>query len=110
MVVHMLIFSEQVLHLWLETLCSCVDVVEKWYHPWSFMRSPGWVQIKCELRLVQFFFLIARYVMLHVCCISFNVVPLSLPLNLVISACSKTDNLRFNDCLQPLWHKIMLNK
>jgi len=45
--------SEQVLHLWLETLCSCVEVVEKWYQPWSFMRSPGWVQIKCELRLVM---------------------------------------------------------
>jgi len=44
--------SEQVLHLWLETLCSCVEVVEKWYQPWSFMRSPGWVQIKCELRCV----------------------------------------------------------
>lgn len=44
--------SEQVLHLWLETLCSCVEVVEKWYHPWSFIRSPGWVQIKCELRWV----------------------------------------------------------
>ncbi|XP_045214522.2 small G protein signaling modulator 3-like isoform X3 [Mercenaria mercenaria] len=44
--------NEQVLHLWLETLCSCTDVVEKWYHPWSFMRSPGWVQIKCELRLL----------------------------------------------------------
>ena len=42
--------SEQVLHLWLETLCSCTDVVEKWYHRWSFIRSPGWVQIKCELR------------------------------------------------------------
>jgi len=41
------------LHLWLETLCSCVEVVEKWYQPWSFMRSPGWVQIKCELRLVS---------------------------------------------------------
>jgi len=46
-------YSEQVLHLWLETLCSCVEVVEKWYQPWSFMRSPGWVQIKCELRLVS---------------------------------------------------------
>lgn len=46
-----LVCSEQVLHLWLETLCSCVDVVEKWYHPWSYVRSPGWVQIKCELRL-----------------------------------------------------------
>ncbi|XP_071129039.1 small G protein signaling modulator 3 homolog isoform X1 [Mytilus edulis] len=47
--------NEQVLHLWLETLCSCVDIVEKWYHPWSFMRSPGWVQIKCELRLLSQF-------------------------------------------------------
>jgi len=46
----MLLYSEQVLHLWLETLCSCVEVVEKWYQPWSFVRSPGWVQIKCELR------------------------------------------------------------
>ena len=46
-------YSEQVLHLWLETLCSCVEVVEKWYQPWSFMRSPGWVQIKCELRSVS---------------------------------------------------------
>lgn len=42
--------SEQVLHLWLEVLCSSVAAVEKWYHPWSFLRSPGWVQIKCELR------------------------------------------------------------
>ncbi|KAK6171357.1 hypothetical protein SNE40_019563 [Patella caerulea] len=49
--------NEQVLHLWLETLCSCVEIVEKWYHPWSFIRSPGWVQIKCELRiLAQFAF------------------------------------------------------
>ncbi|XP_062614962.1 small G protein signaling modulator 3 homolog isoform X1 [Saccostrea cucullata] len=47
--------NEQVLHLWLETLCSCMDAVEKWYHPWSFMRSPGWVQIKCELRLLAQF-------------------------------------------------------
>jgi len=47
--------NEQVLHLWLETLCSCVEVVEKWYQPWSFMRSPGWVQIKCELRILAQF-------------------------------------------------------
>ncbi|KAL5018571.1 hypothetical protein ScPMuIL_004293 [Solemya velum] len=53
--------NEQVLHLWLETLCSCGEVVEKWYHPWSFMRSPGWVQIKCELRLLsQFSFNLSR--------------------------------------------------
>lgn len=42
--------SEQVLHLWLEVLCSSLQTVEKWFHPWSFLRSPGWVQIKCELR------------------------------------------------------------
>lgn len=42
--------SEQVLHLWLEVLCSSLPTVEKWYQPWSFLRSPGWVQIKCELR------------------------------------------------------------
>lgn len=51
--------NEQVLHLWLETLCSNIDLVEKWYHPWSFIRSPGWVQIKCELRILsQFSFLL----------------------------------------------------
>ncbi|XP_068958970.1 small G protein signaling modulator 3 isoform X3 [Petaurus breviceps papuanus] len=44
--------NEQVLHLWLEVLCSSVATVEKWYHPWSFLRSPGWVQIKCELRVL----------------------------------------------------------
>ncbi len=33
--------NEQVLHLWLESLCSSLAVVEKWYHPWSFLRSPG---------------------------------------------------------------------
>ncbi len=42
----------QVLHLWLEALASNEEVVRKWYHPWSFMSSPGWVQIKCELRLL----------------------------------------------------------
>ncbi|XP_048971210.1 small G protein signaling modulator 3 isoform X1 [Canis lupus dingo] len=44
--------NEQVLHLWLEVLCSSLPTVEKWYHPWSFLRSPGWVQIKCELRVL----------------------------------------------------------
>ncbi|XP_064629601.1 small G protein signaling modulator 3-like isoform X2 [Lineus longissimus] len=53
--------NEQVMHLWLETLCSCLEVIEKWYHPWSFMRSPGWVQIKCELRLLcQFSFSLSQ--------------------------------------------------
>ncbi|KAK4303770.1 hypothetical protein Pmani_024242 [Petrolisthes manimaculis] len=47
--------NEQVLHLWLEVLCSSADVVERWYHPWSFLRSPGWVQIKCELRVLAQF-------------------------------------------------------
>ncbi|XP_072029741.1 small G protein signaling modulator 3 homolog isoform X2 [Amphiura filiformis] len=47
--------NEQVLHLWLETLCSCEHIVEKWYQPWSFLRSPGWVQIKCEVRVLSKF-------------------------------------------------------
>ncbi|CAF1532360.1 unnamed protein product [Adineta ricciae] len=47
--------NEQVLHLWLETLCSCTDVINKWYFPWSFLRSPCWVQIKCDLRVLQQF-------------------------------------------------------
>ncbi|XP_014681898.1 PREDICTED: small G protein signaling modulator 3 homolog [Priapulus caudatus] len=47
--------NEQVLHLWLEALCSCIPVLEKWYQPWSFLRSPGWVQIKCELRILSNF-------------------------------------------------------
>ena len=47
--------NEQVLHIWLETLCSTLEVVEKWYHQWSFIRSPGWVQIKCELRILSQF-------------------------------------------------------
>lgn len=52
--------NEQVLHIWLETLCSSVETVEKWFHEWSFLRSPGWVQIKCELRiLAQFSFLLS---------------------------------------------------
>ncbi|CAN8003392.1 unnamed protein product, partial [Ixodes hexagonus] len=47
--------NEQVLHLWFEVLCSSLAVVQKWYHPWSFVNSPGWVQIKCELRLLSQF-------------------------------------------------------
>lgn len=47
--------NEQVLHLWFEVLCSCLPVVHKWYQPWSFINSPGWVQIKCELRLLSQF-------------------------------------------------------
>ncbi|KAK0085922.1 hypothetical protein PV325_004216 [Microctonus aethiopoides] len=47
--------NEQVLHLWLEVMCSCVEVVQKWYQPWSFINSPGWVQIKCEIRILSQF-------------------------------------------------------
>ncbi|XP_076366122.1 small G protein signaling modulator 3 homolog isoform X2 [Tachypleus tridentatus] len=47
--------NEQVLHLWFEVLCSCMHVVQKMYHTWSFINSPGWVQIKCELRLLSQF-------------------------------------------------------
>lgn len=47
--------NEQVLHLWLEVMCSCAEIVQKWYHPWSFIFSPGWVQIKCELRILSQF-------------------------------------------------------
>ncbi len=51
--------NEQCLHIWLEILCSSLETVEKWYHKWSFLRSPCWVQIKCELRvLAQFSFLL----------------------------------------------------
>uniref|UniRef100_UPI00398F65B9 small G protein signaling modulator 3 homolog n=1 Tax=Pristiophorus japonicus TaxID=55135 RepID=UPI00398F65B9 len=49
------LYSEQVLPLWLEVLCSSMQTVEKWYQPWSFLRSPGWVQIKCELRVLSRF-------------------------------------------------------
>ncbi|XP_059611663.1 small G protein signaling modulator 3 homolog [Phlebotomus argentipes] len=47
--------NEQVLHLWLEVLCSCAEIVQKWYYPWSFIYSPGWVQIKCEVRILSQF-------------------------------------------------------
>ncbi|CAF0775821.1 unnamed protein product [Didymodactylos carnosus] len=47
--------NEQVLHLWLETLCSCTEIINKWYLPYSFLRSPCWVQIKCDLRVLQQF-------------------------------------------------------
>ena len=43
------------MHLWLEALASNEEVVKRYYHPWSFIGSPGWVQIKCELRLLSKF-------------------------------------------------------
>ncbi|KAJ8947157.1 hypothetical protein NQ318_002519 [Aromia moschata] len=39
--------NEQVLHLWLEVLCSCSTI-----HG-LFVYSPGWVQIKCDLRILS---------------------------------------------------------
>ncbi|OWA53792.1 Small G protein signaling modulator 3 [Hypsibius exemplaris] len=45
--------NDQVLHLWLNLLCSCPAILEKWYHPWSLLRSPAWMQIKCELRILS---------------------------------------------------------
>lgn len=47
--------NEQVLHLWLEILCSSLETVQKWYYPNSFISSPAYVQIKCELRLLSQF-------------------------------------------------------
>ena len=47
--------NEQILHLWLEVLASNEDVVKKYYSQNSFINSPGWVQIKCELRLLSRF-------------------------------------------------------
>ena len=44
--------NEQVLHIWLEILASCEAVIAKWYNKGAFMNSPGWVQIKCELRIL----------------------------------------------------------
>ncbi|XP_063711051.1 small G protein signaling modulator 3-like [Symsagittifera roscoffensis] len=44
--------NEQVLHIWLEILASCETVTGKWFNRGAFMNSPGWVQIKCELRIL----------------------------------------------------------
>uniref|UniRef100_A0A1I7W5W0 RUN and TBC1 domain-containing protein 3 n=1 Tax=Loa loa TaxID=7209 RepID=A0A1I7W5W0_LOALO len=49
---------EQCLHLWFDLLCSCPEQEQiriKFYHSWSFIRSPIWKQIKCELRLLAQF-------------------------------------------------------
>ncbi|KAK0397471.1 hypothetical protein QR680_002140 [Steinernema hermaphroditum] len=50
--------NEQCLHLWLELMCKnpMQDVIRKqYYHSDSFIRSPAWMQIKCELRLLTQF-------------------------------------------------------
>ena len=49
------LFILQVLHLWLEVLASNEEIVKKYYAQDSFIGSPGWVQIKCELRLLSRF-------------------------------------------------------
>ena len=43
------------MHLWLEVLASNEEIVKKYYAQDSFIGSPGWVQIKCELRLLSRF-------------------------------------------------------
>jgi len=47
--------NEQILHLWFEVLCSMDAIAKRWYHPFSYIRSPGWIQIKCELRTLAKF-------------------------------------------------------
>ncbi|TMS37025.1 hypothetical protein L596_004051 [Steinernema carpocapsae] len=50
--------NEQCLHLWLELMCKspAQDTIRKqYYHSDSFIRSPAWMQIKCELRLLTQF-------------------------------------------------------
>lgn len=47
--------NEQVLHLWLDVLCSSDNCLEKWYQKFSFINSPAYVQIKCELRILSQF-------------------------------------------------------
>lgn len=47
--------NEQVLHLWWEVLCSAERSLETWYDPHSLVASPGWVLVKCELRLLAQF-------------------------------------------------------
>ena len=41
--------------MWLEVLASNEEIVKKYYEQQSFIGSPGWVQIKCELRLLSRF-------------------------------------------------------
>ena len=44
--------NEQCLHLWLESWCTAREVVSQYYESWSFIRSPAWIQIKCDLRIL----------------------------------------------------------
>ncbi|KJH44518.1 RUN domain protein [Dictyocaulus viviparus] len=50
--------NEQCLHLWFDLFCSSEHhgaIRSKYYHPWAFIRTPVWRQIKCELRLLSQF-------------------------------------------------------
>lgn len=47
--------NEQVLHLWFELFCLSQEAVKRWYQKWSYIRSPGWIQVKCDLRLLSQF-------------------------------------------------------
>ena len=47
--------NEQVLHLWWECLCSAKKSLSVWYNPNSLVSSPGWVLVKCELRILSQF-------------------------------------------------------
>ncbi|KAL6723099.1 hypothetical protein Aduo_018140 [Ancylostoma duodenale] len=50
--------NEQCLHLWFDLFCSSEHqeaIRSKYYHPWAFIRTPAWRQIKCDLRLLSQF-------------------------------------------------------
>uniref|UniRef100_A0A1I7ZVY2 RUN and TBC1 domain-containing protein 3 n=1 Tax=Steinernema glaseri TaxID=37863 RepID=A0A1I7ZVY2_9BILA len=50
--------NEQCLHLWVELMCKNPmqeQIRKQYYHSDSFIRSPAWMQIKCELRLLTQF-------------------------------------------------------
>uniref|UniRef100_A0A0N5A5W9 RUN and TBC1 domain-containing protein 3 n=1 Tax=Parastrongyloides trichosuri TaxID=131310 RepID=A0A0N5A5W9_PARTI len=48
--------NEQCLHLWFAALCDTTtheSIRKKYYRQTSFIRSPGWVQITCELKVLS---------------------------------------------------------
>uniref|UniRef100_A0A0N5C9I4 RUN and TBC1 domain-containing protein 3 n=1 Tax=Strongyloides papillosus TaxID=174720 RepID=A0A0N5C9I4_STREA len=48
--------NEQCLHLWFGALCDSTShegIRKKYYKKTSFIRSPAWVQITCELRILS---------------------------------------------------------
>lgn len=47
--------NEQCLHLWWEMLCTCDHVTTRRYDGSSFVASPAWIEIKCELRVLANF-------------------------------------------------------